>query len=214
MIEQRVLNLFEDKLVLGANLTPEEYNLFLTSLLTYLDHSKQKDVVQGRTYEYLSSKLDEFIRLFILIGFNPRELVYIFTRMPSVLNIIDTCYLKFLLLGVIEDETMQVRKSRILAYPLDLQVGLQVIYARYSLIRISKYNTFNWSNLVHSSQNKFCKMFVKARVSKPYQIFTTLEETKEWLSQVDVTAIDWNEIKSWDVNKEFVAKYEETKRTI
>lgn len=212
MIDVEVLEMFNEKLgiaYVGRELCEE----FLKSMTRYLKHSKaDANKVGGRTKAFLEEKLNEFINLFSSFGYNAKELVIIISNNPYLLNVINDCYFKLLLLGVIENSFNEVRKEKIITRTKDFMMSIEKIYARYKLICNTGYDKCNWTNLLSKSENEFCKIFVN-KSGMPHQIFNNLEEVKNYLYNIDVSDFNIEEFKSMDVNKEFVAKYEQnTKR--
>lgn len=117
-------------------------------------------------------------------------------------------YVKYLFLGVLENEENSIRKGKFIHKTKDYMVSLSKMFARYSLIKYSGYNVVNWNNLVHASDKEFFSIFVRKQKSKSYQIFSNTEEVKNWLEQVSINDLDLNMIKSLEVNREIIAKYE------
>lgn len=212
MIDVEVLEMLNEKLGI-AYVEREICENFLQSFSNYLKHSRSSnDKIGGRTFQFLEEKLNKFINLFSSFGYNPKELIIILTNYPTILNTIDTCYSKILLLGVIENSTNTVRKEKLLERTKDFMISINKIYSRYKLICETGYDKCNWSNLITKSENEFCKIFVN-KSGLPHQLFSNIEEVKKRLDSVDINEFDIEEFKSMDVNKEFVARYEEKTRS-
>ncbi len=206
MINTEFLNLFYRKLDLGT-MPQDVQTSFLASITRYLDHGR-KDEINGRTVGFVSKQLDSLINLLECIGFSKQEIVQVITNLPSILNTVDDLYHKYLFLGILENETNDFRKGKLLYKTKDFMVGLTKMYARYRLIEESGYDTFRWNSLVHASDKEFASIFVKGAYDKPYQLFEAEGGVYEWLKKVDINDLDIDEIKRMPVNEELVVKYE------
>lgn len=212
MINIEVLEMLNEKLGIGY-FGREICENFLQSFSRYLKHSKSDtDKTGGRAFTFLEDKLNKFIDLFSSFGYNPEELIILLTNYPTILNTIDTCYAKLLLLGVVENSANTVRKEKLLERTKDFMISINKIYSRYKLICETGYDKCNWSNLITKSENEFCKIFVN-KSGMSHQLFSNIEEVKKWLDDVTINEFNIEEFKSMDVNKEFVAKYEEKTRS-
>lgn len=212
MLNYEFIKLFINKLNLN-NLSDEERTSFLASMLRYLDHGR-KDTINGRTLTYVETQLDKLLNLFECIGCTNEECIKALSNLPSLLNTVDDLYEKYLLLGIVEDKENTIRKDKLINKTKDYMVGIQKIYARYRLIVESGYNVFSWNILMHASDSEFCKVFVRGRYFKPYQVFSDKNSVMEWLNQVDFTEFDIEEWEKIEVNKELVARYEGKKTGI
>jgi len=205
-------DLFYSKLDLGR-MSFNVQSLFLNAMTKYMMHGRHDDEVTGRTYEFLSEKLDVLIKFFEAVDCSKDEMVKIITSFPSIFNNADELYSKYLFLGIVEDpETNDFRKYKLVNKPMDYMVSLKKIYARYKMMIAFGYDDISWNNLVHVTDSEFCKIFVKGKYKKPYKEFDNEEDAMNFLNNIDVSDFDLESIKSWDVNKEIVARYEEKER--
>ncbi|MGM9835002.1 MAG: hypothetical protein ACI31M_04420 [Bacilli bacterium] len=205
-ISKEVEDLFERKLKISERHI-DVIKKFYSSIKIYLNHSSSNTDLKGRTVQYLEQKFDKLIAFYSALGATLDEMVFAISVMPSLLNIADDLYAKYLLLGVIENENNTIRKNNFLNKTNDLRVGLKTLYSRYKLISYSGYRTYNWNNMVHCSEKEFAKIFVKGIYQKPYQLFERIEDVNEWLNKTEFD-FDIECFKDLDVNKEFVEIYE------
>lgn len=185
-------------------LSLETQQHFLDVMECYIKH--------GRTYEYIASRLDRLLFFFAAIGIGNVEVSIILTNFPSILNIVDELYSKYLFLAVIENDDNSFRRHKFFSKTKDYRVSLEKMYARYRLCMEAGYEDIKWNTLVHASDNEFAKIFVEGTYIKSYQIFQTVEQVNEWLSNVDINDLNIDEYKVLPVNEEIVEKYEGKRR--
>ena len=124
-------------------------------------------------------------------------------------------YKKYLLLGVLEEDSRNsLRKDKLLNKTKDFMVGFNKICARYKLVCEAGYDRLSWNVLVHASDREFCSIFVKSSYKKPYQLFNDPGQVMAWLRSVDASELNLEELKSLEVNKELVDKYEKRSKGI
>ena len=192
-------DLFYEQLLLGE-VSFKEQSDFLLKMASYLEH--------GRTVEFVAEKLNKLLEFLYALDLDTKDAVRILTLYPAILNSIESLYDKYLFLGYIENLDNEVRKNKLLNSPRDFMIGLNKMYARFSLIKDSGYGTYTWNNLVHASDREFCKIFVKGTYNKPYQLFDNELQVLDYLSNVDIRGLDMSRIKEMTVNEELVSKYE------
>ena len=152
-------NLFYTKLNLGK-LELETQKRFLEAITKYLDHGK-KEEINGRTINFVKKQLDSLIYFLECLDFSKEEMVRIITNLPTILNTVDDLYKKYLLLGVLEEDSRNsLRKDKLLNKTKDFMVGFNKIYARYKLVCEAGYDRLSWNVLVHASDREFCSIFV------------------------------------------------------
>lgn len=167
-----------EELALGENLSDEGIVNFFKTFVKYLQHNRS-DEIKGRTPESLRKNIQDFKKFCFELGFGIKEILIILGLSPSILNIsIETLRDKYALMGLVDTEGNLLRKRKLLISPDDYRVSNELIYARYMLMETLKYPRINWSNLVHSSEREFAKIFVKSDTgyNKPYKVFTSMEE--------------------------------------
>ncbi len=192
-------DLFYEQLLLGE-VSFKEQSDFLLKMASYLKH--------GRTVEFVSEKINKLLEFLYALDLNTKDAIRILTLYPAILNTVDNLYEKYLFLGYIEDLDNEVRKKKLLNSPRDFMIGLNKMYARFSLISESGYGVYNWNNLVHASDREFCRIFVKRTYEKPYQVFDNELQVLDYLSNVDINRLDISYFKKMTVNEELVRKYE------
>ena len=206
-------NLFYTKLNLGK-LELETQKRFLEAITKYLDHGR-KEEINGRTINFVEKQLDSLIYFLECLDFSKEEMVRIITNLPTILNTVDDLYKKYLLLGVLEEDSRNsLRKDKLLNKTKDFMVGFNKIYARYKLVCEAGYDRLSWNVLVHASDREFCSIFVKSSYKKPYQLFNNPGQVMAWLRSVDASELNLEELKSLEVNKELVDKYEKRSKGI
>ncbi len=206
MLDKEFIQLLYTKLNL-ANYCEDTQTTFLAVMTRYLNHGR-KDSINGRTLNFLEQKLEQLATFLRAINLSSENIIPILINMPTILNILDDLYVKYLFLGVLENKENSIRKEKLVNKTKDYMVGVNKIFARYCLIKKSSYDKANWNNLVHASDKEFASIFVKSKYEKSYQMFSSIEEVMAWLSNIDLEDMDFNEIKSLKVNKEIVARYE------
>lgn len=167
-----------EELALNENLSDEGIVDFFKTFVKYLQHNRS-DEIKGRTPESLRKNIQDFKEFCFKLGFGIKEILIILGLSPSILNIsIETLKDKYALMGLVDTEGNLLRKRKLLISPDDYRVSNELIYARYMLMQALKYPRINWSNLVHSSEREFAKIFVKSATgyNKPYKVFTSMEE--------------------------------------
>lgn len=167
-----------DELALNENLSDEGIVNFFKTFVKYLQHNRS-DEIKGRTPESLRKNIRDFKEFCFELGFGIKEILIILGLSPSILNIsIETLRDKYALMGLVDTEGNLLRKRKLLISPDDYRVSNELIYARYMLMQTLRYPRINWSNLVHSSEREFAKIFVKSDTgyNKPYKVFTNMEE--------------------------------------
>ena len=199
-------DLFYEKLHLGS-LSFKEQSDFFVSMSNYLNHGRTGEI-NGRTFEYVSNRIDKLLEFLYVLDFNQNEVVHIITLYPNILNIVDNLYEKYLFLGEIENLDNEVRRNKLLNKPRDFMIGLNKMYARYRLIIESGYNSLTWNSLVHVSDREFCKIFIPSRYNKPYQMFDNELQVLDYLANVDINDLDMDYYKELSVNEELVRRYE------
>lgn len=212
MPNEKILELFNQKLNIQTK-DPELQKKFYKSIIAFLDHGHKEGIINGRTYAYVSEKLDELMKILQSIGLNETEIVKVLSNTPSLLNSPETFYQKYLLLGIIENEDNTFRLNKLLNKTNDFRIGLQSIFARYTLATNLDYPKINWNLLVHSSSEEFAKIFTINNENgyyKPYRIFETEEDVKAYLAKISLDDLDIESIKEWDVNKRIVEQYEKS----
>ena len=216
MISEEVLNLFYMEFDFpNLHLDEETLQQFQSVLARYLQHMTDSETIGGRTMEYLQNQLHKYLHLFYCFGFDNDEMLYIFMRMPSILNVVDDCYSKLLILALIEPEPNgKVRKAKILSNPNDLRISIHTLYSRYLMIEKTRYSKYNWNNLVHMSRSEFAKLFVKDKYVKPYQMFSSIDEVEDTLADFEKQDIDLEPFKKMAANEEFVKRYENRDKTL
>ena len=207
MIDKKFVHLFYTSLDMSSIRDKNFLDNFWYSIHKYLSHGRG-DKVNGRTYEYVEKQLQNLIHTLDAIGYNKHEMAQIICNLPTVLNMGEELYKKYLFLAVIENEGNNIRKNKILNRTKDIMAGFPRMYARYKLICYSGYNKPSWSNIVHASTKEFLSVFIKDKYEASHQVFKTFEEGIAWLESVDVNEFSLEDAKSWDINKEFVKKYE------
>jgi|GEM_PF-4920444 len=188
---------------------------FYHSIHDYLNHARTENST-GRTIEKFSSNLGEFIKLFYAIGYTNKEITIILTKHANILNeSINTVYQKYLLLGVIEDDTMTVRKNKLLEKTRDFVISLDLIYARYKFMEKVGYENITWSNLVHDTEKEFAKKFVVKDYYKPYRILKNINQltSAELKKSFPISDADLTFLEKLDVNNELISAYN-NERTI
>ena len=202
--------LFERKLKLSM-VNESLRNKFFIVMRKYLEHGRHEGEIEGRSYEYLNKHLTELMLLMDALELTYEERVTILTNMPSLLNTSSDMITKYLLLGVLENEDNTFRKKKLINKTNDFRIGLRKLYGRYILATHAGYPEINWNLLVHSTDLEFASRFVKGAYYKPYQMFGSIEEVEAYIANVNIESLDINEIMSWDVNRELVDKYGESK---
>lgn len=203
-MNEQLRELFYKKLDL-MYLSAETQKHFLDIMDGYIKH--------GRTFEYISSTLDKLLYFFRAIGIGNIETAIILTNFPSILNIVDELYSKYLFLGILENEDNSYRRHKLFSKTKDYRVSLDKMYARYRLCMEAGYEDIKWNTLVHASDSEFARIFVESTYKKPYQLFQDIEQVSKWLSSIDISELDIEEFKSLPVNEEIVEKYEGKRRT-
>ncbi len=192
-------DLFYEKLLLGE-VSFKEQSAFLLKMAAYLEH--------GRSIDFVEEKTNKLLEFLYALDLDTKAAIKILTAYPALLNTVDSIYEKYLFLGYIENLDNTVRINKLLNSPRDFMIGLNKMYARFSVIRDSGYGIYNWNNLVHASDREFCKMFVKGTYNKPYQLFDNELQVLDYLSKVDIKKLDISSLKEMAVNEELVSRYE------
>ncbi len=107
------------------------------------------------------------------------DVIHILRMSPSILNVsIESLRDKYALMGLIDDHSYHLRKTKLILCPDDYRVSNELIYARYMLMKTLDYPSINWSNMVHASEKEFAKIFVKkdGGYNKPYKIFSSTDD--------------------------------------
>ena len=186
-----------EELELNETLTIEEMASFFKDFIKYLQHNRSEEI-KGRTPESLRNNIRDFKTFCFELGFTLKDIIFILRQSPSILNLsIETLRDKYALMGLVEDHSHHLRKTKLIMCPDDYRVGNELIYARYMLMESLSYSKITWSNLIHASESEFAKIFVKkdAGYNKPYKIFSSMEA----LSRENL-------LNMFPYNKEFVAK--------
>lgn len=213
MIEKGFVKLFYDMLELSEIKDQKILDNFWYSIHKYLSHGrKDKEEINGRTLIYVKTQLEKLLTLLDCMGFTKEETIQMITNLPTIINMVDELYKKYLFLGIIENEENSVRHEKFITKTKDLMIGFTKMYARYKMICESGYNRPTWSNILHASDNEFLKIFIKQKYYHDYQLFNNIEEATNWLNNVQVDDFDFELAKSWEVNKEFVTKYESRRK--
>ena len=183
--------LFEE-LDLNNTLTIEGRLAFFKNFMKYLQHNRSEEI-KGRTPESLRNNIRAFE-----LGFTLKDIIIILKISPSILNIsIESLRDKYALMGLIDDHSHYLRKTKLILCPDDYRVSNELIYARYMLMKTLDYPNINWSNMIHASEKEFAKIFVKKEggYNKPYKVFSSTEElTRE------------NLLRMFPYDREFVSK--------
>lgn len=197
--------LFYERLNLNL-LSFEMQEYFLKVMNNYMKH--------GRTYEYVESTLDRLLNFFEAIGIGNMECAIILMNFPTILNIVDELYEKYLFLGILENEDNTFRRHKFFSKTKDYRTCLNTIYARYKLCMECGYEDIKWNTLVHATDTEFAKIFVYSTYRKPYQRFTTVQEVNKYMETIDVSDLNIDRFKELPVNREIVEKYEGKRRTM
>ncbi len=205
MMTKELAQLFIDRLNLDL-LSKDTQTHFYDVMTRYMSH--------GRTYEYVVRSLDKLLEFFDIIGINRIEAVIVISNDPALLNNVDSLYDKYLFLGIIENEENTFRNHKFFSKTRDYRVSLDTMYKRYRFCLESGYNDIKWNTLVHATDNEFAKIFVESTYRKPYQKFDTLQSALEYIGSLEYPAIDIEEFKNLEVNREIVEKYEGKRRTM
>lgn len=206
MISNDFLNLFYNKLGLKT-MSKDIQTSLIASMTRYIDRGRE-NMVNGRTMNFISLKLDNLIDLLNCIGLNKDEIICVLIDFPNILNSVDDLYNKYLILGIVENSENTFRKRKLITKPKDFIVGLSNIYARYCLIKETGCDKISWNSLINTSKQEFANMFVKGTYQKPYQVFESVNQVLDWLSNVNIENLDIEYFKSLKVNEELVEKYE------
>lgn len=208
MLDQNIVELINKMLDLDSFSTDIQKR-FWDRMLHYLDHGKTNDVINGRTLEYIEKNLTKLIHFFESVGYTKEEYVHILSTMPSLINLADVIYNKYLMLGcIVKPGEVDIRKEKLLARPLDLMLGLDEIISRYLIISQTGYGVFTWNNMTHISKTSFANIFVTKIKPADYKIFENVDSAKQYMENMDVSDFPLDEVKKWDVNRELVEKYE------
>ena len=179
--------LFEE-LDLNNTLTIEGRLAFFKNFMKYLQHNRSEEI-KGRTPESLRNNIRAFKDFCFELGFTLKDII---------LNIsIESLRDKYALMGLIDDHSHYLRKTKLILCPDDYRVSNELIYARYMLMKTLDYPNINWSNMIHASEKEFAKIFVKKEggYNKPYKVFSSMEElTRE------------NLLRMFPYDREFVSK--------
>ena len=186
------------------SLSEQSRQYFFKVMSDYMSH--------GRTDEYVCANLSKLLDFFSIIGIGNVESTIILANDPSLLNITDELYQKYVFLGILENEDNTYRYHKLFSKTKDFRVSINKLYARYKLCLKAGYPDINWNILVHSSDKEFAQRFVMGTYRKPYQVFNSCEEVIEWLGAVSMEEVDIEEFKELPVNKELVEKYEKKGR--
>lgn len=188
--------LFEE-LDLNNTLTIEGRLTFFKNFMKYLQHNRSEEI-KGRTPESLRNNIRAFKDFCFELGFTLKDIILILKISPSILNIsIESLRDKYALMGLIDDHSHYLRKTKLILCPDDYRVSNELIYARYMLMKTLDYPNINWSNMIHASEKEFAKIFVKKEggYNKPYKVFSSIEElTRE------------NLLRMFPYDREFVSK--------
>ena len=169
--------LFEE-LDLNNTLTIEGRLAFFKNFMKYLQHNRSEEI-KGRTPESLRNNIRAFKDFCFELGFTLKDIILILKISPSILNIsIESLRDKYALMGLIDDHSHYLRKTKLILCPDDYRVSNELIYARYMLMKTLDYPNINWSNMIHASEKEFAKIFVKKEggYNKPYKIFNDVSE--------------------------------------
>ena len=152
--------LFEE-LDLNNTLTIEGRLTFFKNFMKYLQHNRSEEI-KGRTPESLRNNIRAFKGFCFELGFTLKDIILILKISPSILNIsIESLRDKYALMGLIDDHSHYLRKTKLILCPDDYRVSNELIYARYMLMKTLDYPNINWSNMIHASEKEFAKIFVK-----------------------------------------------------
>lgn len=184
---------------------------FIASMIKYMEHGRKVGVVEGRSIDFLDKHLTELINFLNVIGLNDEEKIIVLCNMPSLINVSNDFVHKYLLLGIIENDSNTYRRKKLINKTNDFRIGFKKLWGRYTLVTNVCYPNITWNVLVHASDKEFAKIFVKSTYYKSYQCFNTVEEVLDYVNNVSVDIFDLEEVKSWDVNKELVEKYGKAK---
>ncbi|PWL41105.1 MAG: hypothetical protein DBY43_05785 [Clostridiaceae bacterium] len=169
--------LFEE-LDLNNALTIEGRLAFFKDFMKYLQHNRSEEI-KGRTPESLRNNIRTFKDFCFELGFTLMDVIHILRMSPSILNVsIESLRDKYALMGLIDDHSYHLRKTKLILCPDDYRVSNELIYARYMLMKTLDYPIINWSNMVHASEKEFAKIFVKkdGGYNKPYKIFSSTDD--------------------------------------
>ena len=205
MMTKDLVELFIDRLNLDI-LSKDTQTHFYDVMTRYMSH--------GRTYDFIVRSLDKLLEFFDIIGINRIEAVIVISNDPSLFNDVDSLYDKYLFLGIIENEENTFRNHKFFSKTRDYRVSLDTMYKRYRFCLESGYTDIKWNTLVHATDNEFAKIFVESTYRKPYQRFDTLQSALEYIGSLEYPAIDIEEFKNLEVNREIVEKYEGKRRTM
>lgn len=186
-----------EELKLNETLTIEEMVIFFKDFMKYLQHNRSEEI-KGRTPENLRNNIRDFKLFCFELGFTLKDIIHILQISPSILNLpVETLRDKYALMGLVEDHSHHLRKTKLITSPDDYRVSNELIYARYMLMETLSYPKITWSNLIHASESEFAKIFVKKvdGYNKPYKVFSDMEA----LSRENL-------LNMFPYNKEFVTK--------
>lgn len=169
-------SILSTKLKLRENLNDEELIDFYLHIIPYLKHSKN-DKMSGRPPKTINEDLDNFLEFAHYINLNEKEIIKVIKKFPAIMRMIDDkFYWKYILMGVLENEDNTLRKTMLIERTQDFQIELELLYARYSLMKKLNYQDITWSSLVKNSNNEFAKIFTKSKYAKPYKVFDSVDE--------------------------------------
>lgn len=169
--------LFEE-LELNKLLSIDKQYAFFKDFMKYLQHNRSEEI-KGRTSESLRNNIRDFKTFCFELGFTLMDVIHILRMSPSILNVsIESLRDKYTLMGLIDDHSYHLRKTKLILCPDDYRVSNELIYARYMLMKTLDYPSINWSNMVHASEKEFAKIFVKkdGGYNKPYKIFSSTDD--------------------------------------
>ncbi|MBQ3021206.1 MAG: hypothetical protein IJD92_03175 [Bacilli bacterium] len=181
----------------------EEKSSFFEKIIPYLQHNRNKTLL-GRKPETIERQIDNYINFCKSIGLKKIEIVKSIYNFPSIIHTFneeDFLY-KYILMSVVENEDNTIRKNMIVEKPEDFKISLNVLYARYCLMKDLKYPNITWRNLIHDSHNDFVSKFVKRGYDKAYKVYKSCDMlTKEVLE--NMYPVDYNfilELDNLDIN--------------
>ena len=152
--------LFEE-LELNKLLSIDKQYAFFKDFVKYLQHNRSEEI-KGRTSESLRNNIRDFKTFCFELGFTLMDVIHILRMSPSILNVsIESLRDKYTLMGLIDDHSYHLRKTKLILNPDDYRVSNELIYARYMLMK-----TLDYPNMI----NKLIKL-----ISPEYVMITEIE---------------------------------------
>ena len=186
---------------LKNNLSIEELEQFYSSIIPYLMHNRNKEML-GRTPETLKINIDKYIDFCKKVGLTERDIIMSISKFPSILHTFNEEFVdKYVIMGETENEDNTLRKDKLVNNPRAFSIDFETVYARYSLM--TEYNyPVNWNNLVKNTNDEFASIFVKGKYEKSYKVFENKSllsvENLRRLYPVDYSVI--NDLRKKDIN--------------